>query len=1208
MKIRKLSVLGFKSFMDRIEITFPSGISGIVGPNGCGKSNVVDAIRWCMGEQSPKQLRGRKMEDIIFGGAKDQKPLGMAEVSLTFENGDGSFPATYKEYSELSITRRLFRSGESEYRINNVPCRLKDIHEIFMDTGLGNSAYSIIGQGKIGAIIEQRPEETREMLEEAAGITKYRKKAEASQRKIEQTEANLQRVQDILSEVETQMRSLKRQAGKAKRYKAICEEIRNLELILYSNTYDQLKAEAGNKQKSTEELEQEELAQSTRLANIQAEVETMQMELEEKDHDLSTLRDKYLHLRERVHKKEAGIESLDREVKLQEELKGRLKGEKEEIGRRIVRLKEEKVLLEQESVKMKENYQAMASEISLQEDRLKNRKDSLTFVKEEYEKAREILNAGTNKEIGLNHESEYLKKLLHQVTDSNSRLEKELHDVKQRTETVLGASERKNQTREATREKLNALVAGIEQQQQIYAELERIKERVENERKTAEMDLNMARSRLASLQGLTDNFEGYQKAVRTIMKAEDLIPKQKGHVLGLVADFIQVPSACEQAVESALADRLQYIIVENQEDGKQAVDYLKKRERGRGGFVPIKDLNGDMEHPRQDMPYAYLSDLVTVPDTCKGLIHALLGNVVMADSLEEALRAWKQYRSVSGTGKGHLSFVTPQGDMVDARGIISGGKSGQHSGGLLARKREMAELKEHVASLQKNSEDLKIRLEDIRNSVNEKKQEIDDLHRAKSDCQEQINGLDNQLFRLSQELDQLDKLSKKISQDMERNAVEQAKNKEALIRIAAELSQHKTSREEGEAYFRQKEQELKETEIEYERLREEVSQLKADYRIQEEEQRGKARESARIDEYVDDAHERIRKIEEEIDLSRRRCQEGARQKEEIREQLTGLYERLKKAEQEVQEADQERNEFAGAIREKEHEAEEIRSEMGDLKETINRAKMEHSEIHYKMNNLVDMARQKYNLELAEVYAQYLVEDFSGSEMEERIAHQKTLRQNLGEVNLVAIKEHEALSERHEFMLKQKEDLIKSIDALRTAIRKINRTCLEKFSGVFQDVDAKLKEIFPILFNGGTAGLRLVDESKPLESGVLVEVQPPGKKLGHMGLLSGGEKALVAMALLFAIYMIKPSPFCLLDEVDAPLDEANIDRFNNLLGEIKRLSQIIMVTHSRRTMEVVDRLYGITMETAGMSKVVSVDIHNLKNDVIADQQVDTAVLH
>ncbi len=1189
MKIKKLSLLGFKSFMDRVEITFPSGISGIVGPNGCGKSNIVDAIRWCMGEQSPKQLRGRKMEDIIFGGAEQHKPLGMAEVSLTFENGDGSFPPAFSSYSELSVTRRLYRSGESEYRINNIPCRLKDVQEIFMDTGLGNKAYSIIGQGKIGMIVEQKPEETRVMLEEAAGITKYRKKVAATQRKIELTESNLQRVEDILGEVKRRMRSLKRQAAKARRYKAICEEIRERELVLYSNTYHQLKEESGNKLKSTEDLVQEELTTATTLSRLQAQIEIMHLELEQKDSDLSDLRTAYLNIRERVHKKEAGLEALDREMKLQEEMENRLLREKEDIDNRLIHLEEEKGDLQDKLEKMKGKYRDLAAEISLKEKRLKNRKDSLLFVKEEYEKARGKLNAGTSKEMGLNHESEYLNKLLNQITDRNSRLEKDLRDVQTRMETVLKTSERKTRARNTAQEKLQKIKNAIEQLNAAYEELDRVKARVEKEVKSAEAVFNVSQTRLTGLQTLVDNFEGYKKGVRTIMKAKDFPPREQGHILGLVADVIQVAPQYEQAVEAALSDKLQYIIVASQEDGKQAIDYLKDKAKGRSSFVPIRDLTRNGKCHTKDSNFVRLFDAVSVPEAYAPLTEALLGDTLLVDDLDEALSFWNHMKEVHGSNGVRPCLVTRQGDMIDEKGVITGGKLSSGSGGLLARKREMAELKKKAADSRQQVETLNRKLENILTDAQDKKQAIENLTSEKWACQEEINELDKQLFRLSQELDQMDRLSKKISEDMERNNGEQARNRKELSRIQEELNQRHVARREEEAYFQKKQLELKESEEEFDRLRDEMAKLKADYRIFEEEQRSLAREMERLDAYADDSLKRRQKIEEEIAHGRTRCEACERRKAELRLELRDVYDRLKEAERDVKQAERMRQDFQAEIKEKEDRADQMREQLDDLKEKISRARMEHSEITFKMNNLSEMVREKFSLSLSDIHEKYIVEDFSRSEAEEGIAHQKTLRQKLGEVNLVAIKEHEALKERYEFITSQREDLLRSIESLRTAIQRLNRTSLDKFRKVFHEVDQKLKEVFPVLFNGGTAGLRLTDETHPLESGVLVEVRPPGKKLSHMGLLSGGEKALVAMALLFAIYLIKPSPFCLLDEVDAPLDEANIDRFNNLLTKIKQASQVIVVTHSRRTMEIVDRLFGITMENAGRSKVVSVDI-------------------
>jgi chromosome segregation protein len=546
--------------------------------------------------------------------------------------------------------------------------------------------------------------------------------------------------------------------------------------------------------------------------------------------------------------------------------------------------------------------------------------------------------------------------------------------------------------------------------------------------------------------------------------------------------------------------------------------------------------------------------------------------------------------------------------MVDERGVISGGKLIQSSVGILGRKREIKELTAESTGLQSRAENLQQKLEEVSVEIRVKKDTLQKLIDAKWRCQEEVNELDNILFRLGQEMDQSEKLLQKIREDLEQKGTEQDRHHLELQRIQEELQQCHIQRKQVEAYFQEKEKELRESEEEFDQLREEFTKLQSDARILEEERRGLLREIERLDEYSEESDQRRQRIEEDIAAGKEKRISCDTKRGEIRSHLEGLYERLKESEDDLNTADRSRHEYQEKIRAEEDKAGELRSEIGDLKEKINAARMEHSEIRFKMNNLEAMTRDKFNLNLPDIHEQYLAEDFSVSQVEEELEHKRTLRQRLGEVNLTAIKEHEALQERHDFIQKQREDLISSIESLRAAIRKINRTSLEKFRETLGEVDQKLKVIFPILFNGGTAGLKLTDEEKPLESGVLVWVQPPGKKLSHMGLLSGGEKALVAMAFLFAIYLIKPSPFCLLDEVDAPLDEANINRFNELLREIQKSSQIIMVTHNRRTMEIVDRLYGVTMEKPGISKTVAVDIENIRETAGADSETPHAAVN
>ncbi len=1172
--------------MDRVQITFPDGISGIVGPNGCGKSNIVDSIRWCMGEQSPKQLRGRQMEDVIFNGTGTHKPMGMAEVTIVLENVDSALPPGYSQHSEISITRRLYRSGESEYLINNIPCRLKDIQELFMDTGLGNRAYSVIGQGRIGAILEQKPEETRVMLEEAAGITKYRKKVEDSQKKIKLTEENLQRVEDILSEVQRQMRSLKRQASKARRFKAISEEIRQIELELNANLYNELKLQVEQKTKSTENLIQQELALTTTIAQIQAKIEHLYLELEEKDAQLGELRKGYLAARDRVQRKEAALESLNRELELQKEMEARLSHEREETRERIEKLGQEKLELEQRLEQLKRSFDELGAEIGMREQRMQSRKETLAQVRKEYERAREILSTKRDRETGLKHESGYLAKLLSQVTDSQKRLHQELENAGQRMEALKEASRKKQWIRDAETERLEEIENSIEQDKAAALVLEQDKEDIEKELRAAQSELSASQSRLASLETLAQNFEGYKVGVRTIMKAKDLEPRQNGKILGLVADVIEVDPKYEQAVEAVLADKLQYIIVETHEDGKRAVDYLKTKAKGRSSFVPLKELNGNGAGAHANSPYLRLKDIITAPEPFKPLINALLGDTVVVEDLDTAISAWRN------NGRNQC-LVTLEGDMVDERGIISGGKLTHGSRGLLARKREINELKERVVFYEERVNALELRREEIRNHLETIKDKLEEQQEQRWECQQRINNIDNTIFRIGQEMDQLEKLVQSIKADLDKKAREEQAHAAKLLEVKEALEKSEASRIQEEAYFKEKEKELEECEGEFEQSKENLAKLKADLRILQEEERGILRELERIESYQEESYSHMKKIDGDIEEARQKQDLCVEEINNIKFSLEDLHEVLHVEEKRVQHADHERQELQSNIKKEEKGLEQLRGELNDLKEKINLGKMEQSEIRIKMKNLVDMTQENFGINLEHEYTKHVLEDFSEAETRERLKEKKEYRQKLGEVNLTAIQEHEALKERYEFIKNQREDLLASIESLRKAIKKINRTSLEKFMHTFRAVDEKLKEIFPILFGGGSAGLKLTEESKPLESGVLVEVRPPGKKLSHMGLLSGGEKALVAMALLFSIYMIKPSPFCLLDEVDAPLDEANIDRFNDLLQEIKKSSQIIMITHNRKTMEIVDRLYGVTMEEAGLSKVVSVDIEGLK---------------
>ena len=981
------------------------------------------------------------------------------------------------------------------------------------------------------------------------------------------------------------MRSLKRQAGKAIRYKEIGQEIRRLELVLNSNMYNDLIDASGENKKSTDDLLENEVSLTTTLSGIHSKIENMNLELDEKDQIISRLNNTYQSLKEEFTRKESELESLAKEKEMQVGLEERHKREIEDIRRKLVSLVEEKSNLQERVARLKEDARVCEEEISIIEGRMKGRKELLTEIKEEYEVARTRVNTGVSKEAGLTKELDYLNKRIAEITDRKARLENEKKEIDGNIETLVETSGKKGELRDALTRKYNDIVNDIREKEQSCEEFEAIRKSAENELKSDENELSETKTRLSSLKSWNENYEGYQIGVRTIMKANDLAAKNEGRVLGLVADVIQVDSRYEQAVEAVLSERLQYILVEKQEDGKDAVRYLKEKARGRGSFISVNDINGD-GNGNGHKGYPLLKDVVTVSDKYRPMVNMLLGDIALAENLDQAVDAWRS------NGR-NTTLVTPDGDLIDRNGIISGGKLGSH--GLLAKKREIKELETKVVELNKKAAETKDRLEGIMLQEEDLRAGLSRLREEKYNCQDQLNELDKVIFQLSNKMDQFERLSERLARELEERLNEEARHNDALNRNKDELIQCEEKKRKEEEFLLQKKRELDECEREYDDIREELESVKMKYRVSVEESKGIRREIERIDNYYEESQNKLDRIAEDITDCQAKQRAFAEREIILRENISRYYEKLRDAKEMVDDAQQDRNLFHAEIRENERKLEELRAELDILKEKISLTRMEQSKIEVRMENLIDHVRENSNHDLCEIYGDYLDENYNEQETREQLEFQKEKREKLGEVNLMAIQEHEAQKERYEFILSQKEDLQTSIDSIMQAIRKINKTCLERFTSTFNEVNAQLQNVFPILFNGGQAGLRLTDESNPLESGILVEVRPPGKKVSHMGLLSGGEKALVAMALLFAIYLIKPSPFCLLDEVDAPLDEANVDRFNDLLREIRKVSQVLMITHNRRSMEIVDSLFGVTMENAGVSKMVAVNLNaNINN--------------
>jgi len=1180
MRIKNLYMQGFKSFMDKLNLQIPPGVSAFVGPNGCGKSNIVDAIRWVMGEQSPKQLRGRQMEDLIFSGAGPSRPLGMAEVTLTLANGIEPHGT-----SEISVTRRFYRSGEGEYLINNSPCRLKDIHDLFMGTGLGNRAYSIIAQGEIGSLIEQKPEDTRMLLEEAAGISKYKARREASSRKIALTKENLRRVEDLLVEIKREMNSLKRQAGKARRFKEVSSEIRHLNLVLTAHSYEELQEEKAKREKAIRQLIAKEKGVEDLLSESEHAIETKNRELVEKEKTLSALKESAFSLREEYRKSEDALQHLSADQQTCRRADIRLSKEKDELREKAKGFESEIEKISSRVGELQKSLQEISSVHSHGEASLKDTVHQLDTIKDLLEKERSHLIELATEEARLTGEIRNLSDMTNQVAIRKNEFEKESKEGTQRFERLSALLREKKGERQESLNQISSLERAIREQEARAKGLGEARREKETLKSKADSALNLLRAQLETIRNLIENYEGYRSGVQMVMNTYGPKTSAGGKVLGVLADFIKVEPEFEAAVEAVLDERLQYVIVARHEDGKEAVEYLRSKAMGRSYFLPLEEFK--LHRPPgkaigEHNGFPLLRDHISVPDRFKSVIESFLGNAALVDSLSEALSAWKN-------GKSKQTLVTPEGDLVDERGIIIGGSLGKDSIGLLRRRRKEQELRNKIEEKGKLIGALQSEIGDIAFHEAKLNGLIEQLQCKEQRSVKQSEAIEKDIFLLENESEQLITHSQYMLNQLEALSQEGKEKGSRLASLEEKLARCHKQKEEVQRVVSEREAEAEELENKVIDSKEELSRILLKYNQDNGEERSLLREKGRLEQFVADMGERISKVEEEKQSNRTQYERSLVKQKEVKGALEVSYQEQKRLEDEVNESEKTYDILRQGLREKEKEAALLRERIREIREEINEERLREAEVDFQIKGILSQVNRDMGIDLTREHRRYLDEDFSRPHYEQKLKDSTRIKERIGEVNLLAINDYEKLKERYEFIKAQEQDLLCSIDSLNNAIRRINRISKRRFLSTFRKVDEKLKDVFPILFNGGKARLRLIDETLPLETGVLVEVQPPGKRLVHMGLLSGGEKALAAAALLFAIYLVKASPFIIMDEVDAPLDEANTDRFNDLLREIRKSSQVIMVTHNLRTMQVAERLYGVTMDKSGVSKIVSVDL-------------------
>lgn len=1183
MHLKKIQIQGFKSFADKTEIDFKKGITGIVGPNGSGKSNISDAIRWVLGEQSTKTLRGNKMEDVIFSGTDKRKPLGYAEVTITFDNKDEVIPI---EYSEVSVTRRIFRSGESEYYINKNSCRLKDIRELFMDTGVGKDGYSIIGQGRVDEILSTRSEDRRHIFEEAAGIVKYKTRKEESEKKLKKTEENLVRINDIVFELEEQVKPLERQAIKAENYLEIAQRLKKLEINFYIREIDRLKeglisTERQRKKlnnKIKESLENKKIME-TKYFSIKNEIEninnsikklqgkeySIQGNIETKNNSLVVCNEKekfYLEERERLKKEKDDFlkekeELLSEKITIEDELEGKSK--------KIIRLKSD--YLEKKSL-----LESINSEIILKEKDIEKEKNSII-------KTYNLISDRKNKINSLEIFKQNIKKRI-------SEVEKEIDMSKiEKKERKLLLDNLNIEKR--SRYKLLKSYK-IEKEELLKREMN-----LENEYSILSKEMDEKKGLLQGkisnynlLKNMEEDYEGYYKSVRSLLLAAKKDNKLNKGILGVVGELVKVVEKYEKAIEISLGARIQNVVTNTEENAKEAIQYLKSNKLGRVTFLPLTSIKGrklgmNLKEMKEMGAIGIASQLIQIDERYRNIFDNLLGRTLIVKDADSAIKISKKYNH-------SIRMVTLEGELFNPGGSITGGSISKNSTNILNRKsrideliKEVRNLKEELIIYRNNRKKIDADLKEVKKSISseyEKSQNLN-IEIIKLDNEITKNIQDNKkndiaVLKYEDEINSLEKEGEDIKLQIDN-----------LSMNLIELNKEKTLIDKGISDNIEKFQSKKE-------IRDERNKQVTDFKIKinsfEERISNLKNGSKKIDKDRERILSEIENREKDYEENLIKIKELKNIEKEINEEIDSLKLVLDNYSIKLKELKEEKEISMGNFILGQKSLKEIESSINVLEKEVNRLDIDYTKYSVQVESYNSRLLEDYEVSYKEAL-NYKVDIDDVAKIKKEIKVLKNRIKNLGTVNLGAVEEHSRLKERLEFIKIQKEDLLSAKSGLNEVIKDIEKEMEEKFMGNFNIIRDNFNQVFRELFGGGKADIYLVDEENPLSSGIEIIAQPPGKKLQSLSLLSGGEKTLTAVTLLFAILKTKPTPFCILDEIDAALDEANISRYTNYLKSFSDDTQFIMITHRKGSMEMADILYGITMEEEGVSRIVSIKL-------------------
>ena len=1179
MYLKRIEMQGFKSFADKTVLEFKPGITAVIGPNGSGKSNISDAIRWVLGEQSMKSLRGAKSEDIIFAGTQARKSLGFAEVSIVIDNNDNKLPI---EYSEVTVTRKIYRSGETGYFINKVPCRLKDILELFMDTGIGKDGYSIIGQGKIDEILSNKSEDRRHIFEEAAGIVKYRTRKQESEKKLEQTKLNLLRINDILAEIEANIEPLKLQSDKAKQFLDLREELKSIEVGLFIYNINTYKEKLEQLVKDEDIITSQKEAEDSKMEALQASKEELRQVVDDITAQIENMQNIGFESSNKIEKINSEIGISNERIQNNSANKQRLEAEILEVKSRIEELKEEQKQKLEKKTNLTSNKEKFEKELAEKEAELAELSKKLSAKELEIEGKKQIVQDNIDKKYELAAEIN--------TQDVNyENLEKRKKQLKNEIDSVISELDStrygKNEISKGfydIESKRNIAVENLEKSVQAKEQNMQKLKQYEEEISKLTYTQRMKQARHQFLIETEKEKEGYNKTVKSLLVACDKDSNLNKGIHGVLANLISVEKEYETAIEMCLGQSLQNVVTSTEQDAKKMIEYLRTNSLGRASFLPIASVQGKKldKLTKMDGVIGIASDLVKCKKEYEQIILSLLGRTVVVEDMDTAIALAKK-------DKYSFRIVTLKGDIISSSGSISGGSVQTKTVNILGRSREIEDLEKELKKLEKQIADKTAEKEEYASSIGDsieqtaklekELQEIEIVYATEKQkivaVEENITRLENRLAKLKEEVTQTEKQKEEnrlLKEQKEAEIQELTQQIEELNKVIEEFA---LNNKDNQKYI--------------DDLNFDITNLKISVTSFDESE-------SSIEEMVERISQDIKNNEQSIENKNQNILAITEENTKLEQTITEYNNQIEQIKQEVtnsgtkvEELKQERIAKNEKLVNTENEIQSQFSTLESLKEQIIKLDVKKTKLEQDLQQVVESLWNEY--ELTPNSTEEYQKPNNVATAQKQVNSLRNKIKDLGSINIDSIEEYKKTKERYDFMSEQRLDLENTASKLRKIIGDMTTTMQNQFKEKFELINKNFNEVFTELFNGGKAELILENEENILECGIDIRVQPPGKKLQNMMLLSGGEKAFTAIALLFAILKINPAPFCILDEIEAALDDVNVYRFAEYLKKFCKQTQFLVITHRKGTMEAGDSVYGVTMEENGISKLLSIKL-------------------